>query len=67
MFANFVVIVIFVLTHRPGRETKLHENPLLVYIPTGDIFILAQGGSLILDKGVKFVWHAGATRTGFSK
>jgi hypothetical protein len=67
MFANFVVIVILVLTHRPGREPKLHENPLLVYIPTGDIFILAQGVNHILGEGGNFAWHTGATRAGFSK
>ena len=66
MFANFVVIVILALTHRPGRESKLHKNPLLVYIPTGDIFILAKRVKHILVHGGNLDWHEGATLTGFS-
>ncbi|WP_320973648.1 hypothetical protein, partial [Dysgonomonas capnocytophagoides] len=41
-------------------------NPLLVYIPTGDIFILAKRVKHILVHGVNLDWHEGATLTGFS-
>ncbi len=33
-----------ILTHRPGRESNLHKNPLPATIPTGVIFILFIGG-----------------------
>lgn len=58
MFADFVVIVIWILTHRSGREPNLRKKPLPGYILTGVIFILVQGGN--------FAWRKGAKRTGFS-
>ena len=39
----------------------------MVYIPTGDIFILAKRVIHILVHGVNLDWHEGATLTGFSK
>ena len=39
----------------------------MVYIPTGDIFILAKRVKHILVHGVNLDWHEGATLTGFSK
>ena len=38
----------------------------MVYIPTGDIFILAKRVKHILVHGVNLDWHEGATLTGFS-
>lgn len=54
MFANFLVIVIRILTYRPGPEPKLRKKPLPDCILAGAIFILIQGGSLILAQGVNF-------------
>jgi hypothetical protein len=49
MFANFVVIVILVFPIDQEGKPKLHKNPLSVHVPTGVFFILAQGGSHILE------------------